>query len=271
MNSTNGNNKKTPIVLISSVNPASSSAYMGTSSANASPIAPFLLRAAVGPEVGCSRDQRPSSPGNATTIATSVHHTEPTITTLKQDIRECRSRLGVLRVQERSATAAVEASSRTHQSFTACFRTHTWTQHPGAAPPAKMTPLPPRPPPGKRSRAGWTTARYRGHPFDTGFSWRTVRSAGQLGRGHLSKTPTTPALSYGRLRLGRKSVELAAPQLRIPALHAKFHFRPGLGDVRRLGRCGLIEGLITICTGLSVKDTLPSFARHCEQHFQSMP
>ena len=83
---------------------------------------------------------------NATTITTSVHHTEATITTLKQDTRECRSRLGVLRVQEGFAAAAVEASSRTHQSFTAGFRKHPWTQHPGAASPAKMAPPPTRTP-----------------------------------------------------------------------------------------------------------------------------
>ena len=43
-------------------------------------------------------------------------------------------------------------------------------------------------PTGKRSRAGWTTARYRGHPFGTDPSRRTVRTARQLSRGHLSET-----------------------------------------------------------------------------------
>ena len=56
MTSTTGNNKTTPIVLISTGNPASPSAYKGTDSANASPIAPFLLRPAAGPGLGCSRD-----------------------------------------------------------------------------------------------------------------------------------------------------------------------------------------------------------------------
>ena len=215
MTSTTGNNKTTPIVLISTANPASPSAYKGADSANASPITPFLLRPAAGPGLGCSRDlpgffDPGSTPAahetlrapvglhrqlpqerdathllrisfqdverdlqeakaeagtyateladsehrqhhdmlvrNATTITTSVHHTEATITTLTQDTRECRSRLGVLQVQEGSVAAAVEASSRTHQSFTAGFGTHPWTQHPGAASPAKMAPPPTRTP-----------------------------------------------------------------------------------------------------------------------------
>ena len=124
---------------------------------------------------------------------------------------------------------------------------------------------------GKRSRAGWTTARYRGHPFDTGSSRRTVRITRHLGRGHLSETLTIPPPSSGRLLLRRQSVELAAPQLRIPALHAELHFYPGLSDVCRLRGCGPIEGLITVRTGLGVNDVLPSFARHCEQHSRSMP
>ena len=215
MISTTGNNKTTPIVLISTANPASPSAYKGADSANASPITPFLLRPAAGPGLGCSRDlpgffDPGSTPAahetlrapvglhrqlpqerdathllrisfqdverglqeakaeagtyateladsehrqhhdmlvrNATTITTSVHHTEATITTLTQDTRERRSRLGVLQVQEGSAAAAVEASSRTHKSFTAGFGTHPWTQHPGAASPAKMAPPPTRTP-----------------------------------------------------------------------------------------------------------------------------
>ena len=40
----------------------------------------------------------------------------------------------------------MQASSRTHQSFTAGFRTHPRTQHPGAAAPAKMAPPPPQAP-----------------------------------------------------------------------------------------------------------------------------
>ena len=215
MTSTTGISKKTPIVVTSTANSGSLSAYKATDSANASPTASLLLRAAAGPGLGRSRDQRPSSPVSstlaapppytrhcahlrdsidnflkreiiciffqdverglqeakaevvtyttkladskhrqhhdmlfrkATTITASVHDTEATIITLEQDIREGRSRLGVLQLQERSAAAAVEASSRTHQSFTAGFRTHPWTHHPGAVPPAKMTPPPPRPP-----------------------------------------------------------------------------------------------------------------------------
>ena len=54
---------------------------------------------------------------NASNVTASVHETRTALTTLKQDIRQCKSRLGALEIQERSATAAVEASSRTHQSY----------------------------------------------------------------------------------------------------------------------------------------------------------
>ena len=73
MTSTTGNNKETPVVLISTANPASLSSYKGTDSAIASTIAPFLLRAAAGPEIGCSWDQRPSSSDYATLAAPPPH------------------------------------------------------------------------------------------------------------------------------------------------------------------------------------------------------
>ena len=73
MTSNTGNNKKTPIVLISTANPASLSSYKGTDSAIASPIAQFLLRAAAGPGTGCSRDQRPSSSDYSTLAAPLPH------------------------------------------------------------------------------------------------------------------------------------------------------------------------------------------------------
>ena len=43
---------------------------------------------------------------NASNITASVHDTKATITTLENDIRECKSRLDIFQVQERSATAA---------------------------------------------------------------------------------------------------------------------------------------------------------------------
>ena len=64
---------------------------------------------------------------NAANVTASILETRTALTSLEQDIRECKSRLGVLEVQERSATAAVTASSRTHQSYTADLRTHPYS------------------------------------------------------------------------------------------------------------------------------------------------
>ena len=73
MTSTTGNNKKTSIVVTSTANPSSPSSYKGTDSVNASPTAPLLLRAAAGPGLGLSRDQRPRSPVSSTFAAPPPH------------------------------------------------------------------------------------------------------------------------------------------------------------------------------------------------------
>ena len=72
MTSTTGNNKKTSIVVTSTANPSSPSSYKGTDSVNASPTAP-LPRAAAGPGLGLSRDQRPRSPVSSTFTAPPPH------------------------------------------------------------------------------------------------------------------------------------------------------------------------------------------------------
>ena len=83
---------------------------------------------------------------NAANVTAFILETRTAFTFLEQDIRECKYRLGVLEVQERSATAAVTASSRTHQSYTAEFRTHPYSEHPAAAAPTIMAPPPSRAP-----------------------------------------------------------------------------------------------------------------------------
>ena len=73
MTSTTGSIKKTPAAMTSTANPASPSAHKGTDSANASPSAPLLLRAAAGPELGRSLDQRLSSLVSSTLAAPPPH------------------------------------------------------------------------------------------------------------------------------------------------------------------------------------------------------
>ena len=61
---------------------------------------------------------------NATALTASAHDAEASIYTLKSDIRECRSRLKALQVQQCSTTAALEPSKREHRRFNAGYRMH---------------------------------------------------------------------------------------------------------------------------------------------------
>ena len=82
---------------------------------------------------------------NKTNITASLHETRKGLASLEKDIQECKSRVETLEVQERSAAATIDASSRTHHSYTADFRVHPYPQHQLAAAPTMMAPPPPRP------------------------------------------------------------------------------------------------------------------------------
>ena len=88
------------------------------------------------------RNNHDSLVANAANVTASILETRTAPTSLEQDIRECKYRLGVLEVQERSATAEVTASSWTHQPYTADFRTHPYSEHPAAAAPTVLSPPP---------------------------------------------------------------------------------------------------------------------------------
>ena len=79
-----------------------------------------------------------------TNITASLHDSKKNLSSLGKDIQECKARVGALEIQERSAAAAVDASSRTHHSYTVDFRTHPYPQLQPAATPAMMAPPPPR-------------------------------------------------------------------------------------------------------------------------------
>ena len=81
---------------------------------------------------------------NKTNVTAALHDTRKDLSTLEKEIRECKIRVGALEVQERSAAAAVDVSSRRHHSYTAGFRTHPYPQHQPAAAPATVAPPPPR-------------------------------------------------------------------------------------------------------------------------------
>ena len=81
---------------------------------------------------------------NKTTVTAALHNTRRDLSNLENKIRECKIREGALEVQERSAAAAVDVSSRRPHSYTTGFRTHPYPQHQPAAAPATMAPLPPR-------------------------------------------------------------------------------------------------------------------------------
>ena len=82
---------------------------------------------------------------NKTNITASLHETRKSLTSLEKDIQECKLRVEALEVQECSAAAAIDASSRTHHSYTADVRAHPYPQHQPAAAPTMMAPPPPRP------------------------------------------------------------------------------------------------------------------------------
>ena len=84
---------------------------------------------------------------NATALTASAHDAEASIYTLGSDIREGRSRLNALQVQQRSTTAALEPSTREHRRFNAGYRTHPCTQSPGTGISATVPPLQARPHP----------------------------------------------------------------------------------------------------------------------------
>ena len=79
-----------------------------------------------------------------TNITASLHDTRKNLSSLQKDIQECKARVGALEIQERPAATAVDASSRTHHSYTADFRIHLYPQHQPAAAPAMMAPPLPR-------------------------------------------------------------------------------------------------------------------------------
>ena len=84
---------------------------------------------------------------NAAVLAAPVHDAEASVYTLKNDIRESRSPLAALQFQQRSATAALEPSTRENRPFNAGYRTHPCTQPPGTGIVATMPPLQARPHP----------------------------------------------------------------------------------------------------------------------------
>ena len=128
------------------------------------------------------RPRRPHTP--PTNITALVLETRTALTSFEQDIRECKSRLGVLEVEERSATAAVAASSKRHQSYTADFRTHPYSEHPAAAAPAVMAPSPSRVPAHARQHTRPTQAPPTGRP-DSPATWAAVPSRRPLQHPHL--------------------------------------------------------------------------------------
>ena len=77
-------------------------------------------------------------------LTAALHDTRNDLSSLEMEVREGKIRVGALEVQERSAEDALNASSRTHHSYTAGFRTTPYSQHQPAAAPAIMPPPPPR-------------------------------------------------------------------------------------------------------------------------------